>query len=104
MSGRYEAQAAHAPIPGAGTQFTVTDGVSTGPHDLSAFANSWVVLIANVKTHLRGGTLSVGDAAATDFWLPADLPMQFKVTPSRTHIKLRGNGGSGVLSVAQVDE
>lgn len=100
----YPAQAAHAPLPGAGTQITVPNGSASAATDLNAFKDRWVILISSVKAHIRAGSANTVAAATTDVWLPADFPQQFKVTEATRWLSTWGNGGAGVLSVALVDE
>ena len=99
----FESQAAHAPLPGAGTQITVPSGSASAATDLNAFMGKWVMVIASVKTHIRAGSTNAVAAATTDVWLPADVPQQFKVTEATRWLSTWGNGGAGLLSVAQVD-
>lgn len=100
----YEAQAAHAPLPGPGIAVAVPNAVSSAAQDLSAFLGKYVYLVATVKTHIRAGTASVGAASATDVWFPPDLPAQFKVTANKTHIRVFGASAAGVLAIAEVQD
>jgi len=101
----YEAQAAHAPLPGpAIATITVPSGSSSTASDLSAYVGKWVVMVSSVKTHLVAGASGVSAATTNDVWLPADTLVQFKVTAKRAYVRAYGNGGAGTLAIAVVDE
>lgn len=100
----YEAQAAHAPLPGAPlVTIAVLNATSTDAEDLSDALNKWVVLKADTKTHFRCGASDVGAATADDYWCTADIGEPFKVVEGRTHIRTFGASAAGKLVVVVVD-
>lgn len=100
----YESQAAHAPLPGPGTQIAVPNGASSLAFDLSTHLGKYVYLIASTKTHFRAGTSGMGPATSLDVWMPSDVPVQFKVTANKTHIRVFGASAAGVVSVAEAQD
>jgi hypothetical protein len=99
----WEAQAAHEPLPGAGAQITVPNASSSAEVDLSAFIGRRLIFVASVKTHIRAGVAGLAAAATTDVWIPAEVPVKFKVTAARSRVRVYGTA-AGVLNYATIDE
>lgn len=97
-------QGAQATPPGPATAVSVST-TSTAAQDLSAFEGKYVVMIADVKTHVRFGTSSVGAATTNDFYLPADTPLQFYIPPSGHRSYFRAVAeDDGTLHVADASD
>lgn len=97
----YESQASHSPVWAATTSITLSAS-STAAIDLTAYRGKWVRIITDIKAHVKWGDSTVGAAATTDPWFPADSPEQFKIVEGRDHVRAIA-AGAGTMHVSVVD-